>query len=133
MLTDIRVTTGGFLNCLLLSEPCRIYSHHCPSRLLSLHVNTFPTHIHPPLSFTLLFFCLLFPKDEAKKCSAVKNLTQNTLAALGSEELPDLSAISMFNRFHIFASQSGHHFMVQQFTLVQLPWLTLLEVTMQDP
>lgn len=85
MLTDIRVTTGGFWNCLLFSEPCKIYLHHCPLRLLSLHVNTFPTHIHPPLFFTLLFFRLLFPKDEAKKCSAAKILTQNTLAALGSE------------------------------------------------
>lgn len=72
-------------------------------------------------------------KKKKKKGSAAKILTQNTLASLGPEELPDLSAICMFNRFHIFASQSGHLFMAQQFSLVQLPRLTLHKVTVQHP
>lgn len=122
VLTDARVTAWGFFDCLLLSEPCKIYSHHCPLRFLSLPVNTFPTHIHPSPFFSFCsFFACFSLKIKQKKSSADKTLTQNILAALGSEELPDLSAIYMFNRFDIFASQSGHLFMIQHFTLVQLP------------
>lgn len=59
VLTDARVTAWGFFDCLLLSEPCKIYSHHCPLRFLSLPVNTFPTHIHPSpfFHFALFFAC----------------------------------------------------------------------------
>lgn len=65
VLTEAKVTTRVFLSCLLISERLKIYALCCPSGWLSVHVNTFP-HTYTRL-FTLLGFCLPFPKNEAKQ------------------------------------------------------------------
>lgn len=56
-----------FLDYLQISERLLMYALHCPSGSLALHVNSFPPHVLPLLSFALLVCCLLFPKDKAKQ------------------------------------------------------------------
>lgn len=113
VLTEAKVTTFFFLNCLFISEPFKIYALHCPSGLLSSRVNMFPHTYTSPL--LCLFFACFSLKMKQNKCSAAKTLTQNSPAPLGSGELPDLSANTPFAHLRglaIFVSQSGRLFIV---------------------
>lgn len=95
VLTEAKVTIWGFLAVYLFLSSSRFTQSTVPQDCYHLHVNT------SPHTYTLPFpFCLVFAwfslKMKQNKCSAAKTLTQNSPAALGSGELPDLSARTPF-------------------------------------